>query len=219
MKIKDTPKIDRPQEKLIKYGTKKLTDAELLAIILRTGIKGANVVELSRKIIKKFGKKFIDLLISDLTGIKGLGETKSAQIVACFALAKRYLKQEPSQFLSPQEIFNSLTDIRQSKKEQLLVLYLDTHNREIQRETVSIGTLNANLVHPREVFEPAVKNLSAGIILIHNHPSGDVEPSNDDLKITKQLVEAGKIMGIKIIDHLIVGQDSFMSFKEKGILT
>ncbi len=216
MKIKDTPKVDRPQEKLYKYGPKKLKDAELLAIILRTGTKGENVIELSKKIIRKFAKRFGDLSVEDLRGIKGLGKTKAAQLVAAFELADRYRTKEKSQILSPKAIFESVVDIRKSKREQLIALYLDTRNREIQREIISIGTINANLIHPREVFEPAVKNLAASIIIVHNHPSEDTEPSKDDLAITDQLVRAGKIMGIEIIDHIIVSESEYYSFADHG---
>ena len=216
MKIKDTPKVDRPQEKLYKYGPKKLKDAELLAIILRTGTKGENVIELSKKIIRKFAKRFGDLSVEDLRGIKGLGKTKAAQLVAAFELADRYRTKEKSQILSPKAIFESVVDIRKSKREQLIALYLDTRNREIQREIISIGTINANLIKPREVFEPAVKNLAASIIIVHNHPSEDTEPSKDDLAITDQLVRAGKIMGIEIIDHIIVSESEYYSFADHG---
>lgn len=216
MRIKDTPKVDRPQEKLVKYGVKKLTDAELLALILRTGTKDTNVVELSKKILRKFKDKISNLNIESLKKINGLGETKACQIIACFELAKRFLRVGMSQQLeSAQEIFNSLTEIRNSKKEQLIVIYLDSRKREISREVISVGTLSANLVHPREIFEPAVKNLAAGIILVHNHPSGDADPSENDLKITQQLIKAGDIMGIEVVDHLVVCQDSYYSFKDQ----
>ena len=218
MKIKDTPKVDRPREKLIKYGPNKLKDEELLAIILGTGTRGANVVELSRKIIRKFGKNFGKLSVEELKGIKGLGKIKATQLVATFELARRYLQKDKPQILSPQTIFDSLVDLRKSKKEQLVALYLDTRNYEIQREIISIGTLNANLVHPREVFEPAVKNLASSLILVHNHPSNNTEPSKDDIEITKQLVEAGKIMGIEVVDHIVISESKFYSFADHGKL-
>jgi len=218
MKIKDTPKVDRPREKLTKYGPNKLKDEELLAIILGTGTRGANVVELSRKIIRKFGKNFGKLSVEELKGIKGLGKIKATQLVATFELARRYLQKDKPQILSPQTIFDSLVDLRKSKKEQLVALYLDTRNYEIQREIISIGTLNANLVHPREVFEPAVKNLASSLILVHNHPSNDTEPSKDDIEITKQLVEAGKIMGIEVVDHIVISESKFYSFADHGKL-
>ena len=219
MKIKDTPKVDRPQEKLIKYGPQKLTDAELLAIILRTGFSGANVVELSRKIIKKYGNRFGEISVKELEGIKGLGKTKSAQIIATFELAKRFNKtNEKQEILSPKDIFNSLTDLRNSKKEQLIAIYLDTRNCEIKREIISVGTLNANLVHPREVFEPAIRCLAAGIIIVHNHPSGDVNPSDDDIGLTKRINHAGKIMGIKILDHIIIAKNNWKSLNESNMI-
>jgi len=189
-----------------------------LAIILGTGTRGANVVELSRKIIRKFGKNFGKLSVEELKGIKGLGKIKATQLVATFELARRYLQKDKPQILSPQTIFDSLVDLRKSKKEQLVALYLDTRNYEIQREIISIGTLNANLVHPREVFEPAVKNLASSLILVHNHPSNNTEPSKDDIEITKQLVEAGKIMGIEVVDHIVISESKFYSFADHGKL-
>lgn len=218
MRIKDTPKVDRPQEKLVKYGTKKLTDAELFAIILRTGTQKTNVLELSKKILRKFKSNLKGVSIDKLKEIPGLGETKACQIMAVLELSNRLTLETP-QLVSPNAVFESVKEIRSSKKEHLLIIYLNVKNKEISREIISIGILTANLVHPREIFEPAVKNLAASIIVVHNHPSGETDPSDEDLKVTKQLVEAGKIMGINVLDHLIVSQDSFMSFKEKGMLT
>ncbi len=219
-KIKDIPKIDRPREKLLKYGPDKLSTTELLAILLRTGIKGINVVELSNRILKLFGTENIQhIAVSDLRKIKGLGPVKSAEIVACIALGKRLLQEkQPFQAISPQNVFESLKDIRALKKEHLIAIYLDTRNQEIHREIISIGTLTASLVHPREVFEPAVRHLAVSIFVVHNHPSGDTEPSEDDLVITKKLVEAGKIMGIEVLDHIIVTGKNFLSFKEQGLI-
>lgn len=217
MRIKDTPKVDRPQEKLVKYGTEKLSDAELLAIILRTGTQKTNVLELSKKILRRFKNNLKNITIDKLKEIPGLGETKACQIIAALELSNRLTLEAP-QLVSPNAVFESVKEIRNSKKEHLLIIYLNVKNKEISREIISIGILTANLVHPREIFEPAVKNLAASIIVVHNHPSGETDPSDEDLKVTKQLVEAGKIMGINVLDHLIVSQDSFTSFKEKGLL-
>lgn len=216
-KIKDLAKVDRPQEKLVKYGTKKLTDAELLAIILRTGTQKTNVVELSQKILRKFKSNLKNITIDKLKEVPGLGETKACQIITVLELSNRLTLETP-QLVSPKAVFESVREIRDSKKEHLLIIYLNVKNREISREIISIGILTANLVHPREIFEPAVKNLAASIIVVHNHPSGETDPSDEDLKVTKQLLKAGKIMGINVLDHLIVSQDSFTSFKEKGLL-
>lgn len=218
--IKNIPKIDRPREKLIQYGPEKLSNSELLALLLRSGNKDVNAIELAEKILKKFGaKKLPNLIFKDLNKISGLGPAKACEIIACFELGKRLLKDKKAQiYLTPKEIWEELRDLRNHKKEHFVIFYLDSRNQEIKREVISIGSLNANLVHPREVFEPAVRNLAAQIILAHNHPSGDPTPSEDDLEITKRLVEAGKILGIEVIDHIIVAKDNFFSFKEKDLI-
>lgn len=219
MKIKDLPKVDRPREKLIKYGPEKLSNSELLAILLGTGIKGINVVELSNRILKKFtGNSLAKANIKDLKDTLGLGEAKACEIVACFELGKRLLKEKKTELiLSPEDVWEQLKDIRDHKKEHFVIFYLDTRNQEITREVISVGSLNANLVHPREVFEPAVKNLAAQIIIAHNHPSGNTEPSEEDLEITKKLVESGDILGIGIVDHIIVAKDCYLSMKAEGL--
>lgn len=219
-KIKDLPKVDRPREKLEKYGPEKLTDVELLAILLRTGTKNLNVLKLSQKILQKFQKeKFKDITINDLKNIHGLGTVKSCEIIACFELGKRFLKNKKSQILlKPKDVWDEMKDLRDNKKEHFVVFYLDARNQEIKREIISIGNLTANLVHPREVFEPAIQNSAAQVILCHNHPSGNSEPSEEDLIVTKRLVEAGKILGIEVIDHVIVAKDEFTSFKDKDLM-
>ncbi|MFA6963642.1 MAG: DNA repair protein RadC [Patescibacteria group bacterium] len=210
MKIKDTPKVDRPQEKLVKYGTKKLSDAELLAIILRTGTKECNVLDLSKKILRKYREKLSSLEIDELKKIKGLGETKACQLIAVVELARRLIHDNAKPLLiSPEVVFESVKEIRESKKEHLLAIYLDVRNREISREIISIGTLTANLVHPREIFEPAIRQLAAGIIIVHNHPSGDTQPSDEDREATKQLRKAGNILGIEVVDHIIVSEHNY----------
>lgn len=220
MKIKDLPRVDRPREKLTKYGPEKLNDFELLAILLGSGIKGVNVLDLSRKIFSKFkGEGLTQANVKELKNTLGLGEAKACEIVACFELGRRLLKGKKSQlFLSPEDVWKELKDIRDHKKEHFIIFYLDTRNQEITREIISVGSLNASLVHPREVFEPAVKNLAAQIIIAHNHPSGDPEPSEEDLKITQKLIESGKILGIEILDHIVVTKNSYLSFKEKGLM-
>lgn len=220
MKIKDLPKIERPREKLEKYGPEKLSDPELLAILLRTGGKGINVVELSKKILRKFsGNSLAEASVKDLKNTFGLGAAKACEIAACFELSRRLLQDKKSRiYLTPKDVWRELRDIRDSKKEHFIIFFLDARNQEIKREIISVGSLNASLVHPREVFEPAVRYLTAQIIIAHNHPSGNPEPSDDDLEITKRLVEAGKILGIEIVDHIIVSQNGFVSLKEKKII-
>ena len=218
--IKELPKVERPREKLMQYGPEKLSNSELLAILLRSGKQGENVVELANKILKRFGTNELpNLNFEDLKKYSGLGPAKACEIVACFELGKRLLKDKKTQiYLKPKEVWQELKDLRDHKKEHFVIFYLDSRNQEIKREIISVGSLNANLVHPREVFEPAVRNSAAQIILAHNHPSGDPEPSEDDLEITKRLVESGKILGIEVVDHIIVVKNGFLSFKEKKIM-
>ena len=170
--------------------------------------------------MKKFSKDELpNLTFNDLKDYSGLGPAKACEIVACFELGKRLLKDKKAEiYLKPKEIWEELKDLRDHKKEHFVIFYLDSRNQEIKREIISVGSLNANLVHPREVFEPAVRHLAAQVILAHNHPSGDPEPSEDDLEITKRLTESGKILGIEVVDHIIVVKNGFLSFKEKNLI-
>lgn len=220
MKIKDLPKVERPREKLMKYGPEKLNNAELLGILLGKGIKGKNAVELAKNLLKKFSEeKLVDVQFNELKNFSGIGTTKACQIIACLELGKRLFKGKKSRFVvSPKEIWEEMKDVRGGKKEHCFIFYLDVRNQIIKRELISIGTLNASLIHPREVFEPAVKFTAAQIILSHNHPSGDSSPSDEDIKLTKRLIEAGKILGIEIIDHVIVSDRGFTSMKDKALM-
>ena len=215
-KIKDLAKVDRPREILEKYGAEKLSDDQLLAILLRTGTKDCNVIELSKKILKKFPqKKLLSASMEDLKEIHGLGKVKASEIIACLEFSRRILHGKKSTLiLSPKDVWENCQDIRSHKKEHFVVFFLDTRNQEIQREIISVGTLNANLVHPREVFEPAIKHSCAQIIVTHNHPSGNPEPSDDDLVITKRLMDAGKILGIEVIDHVVVTKHDWHSIND-----
>jgi DNA repair protein RadC len=214
--IRDLPRIERPREKLIKYGANRLSNIELLAILLRTGKKGESVLALADRFLHKISlEKFSDFSFEDFIKISGIGSAKACELLSCVELGRRIFEHKKvniSQLLSPQDVFDNLKDIRVSKKEHFVVFFLDSRNQEIKREVISIGTINASLVHPREVFEPAVK------ILAHNHPSGTLEPSEDDLTVNKRLSEAGKILGIEVLDHIIVTKEGFISFKEKGLL-
>lgn len=217
--IADLPFVKRPREKLIKYGPDRLSDAELLAIILRTGRKGENVLVLAARILRMISFAHLSHTTrDDLMRISGIGPTKACVLLASVELGKRMFENKKlgiGQLLSPQDVFDSLQDIRESKKEHFVVFFLDTRNQQIKREIISIGTINASLVHPREVFEPAVKHLAVQVILAHNHPSGDLEPSEEDLDVNRRLCEAGRILGIEVLDHVIVTGAAFRSFKEK----
>jgi len=218
-KIMDLPRVDRPREKLLRYGSERLSNSELLAILLRTGSKGVNVVELSNKILKKFsGDGLVKATVKDLRSTFGLGIAKTCEIIACFELSRRLMHNKKSLLLlSPQDVWEELKDTRDNKKEHFVTFFLDIKNKEIAREIISIGTLNASLVHPREVFEPAIRNSAAQIIIAHNHPSGDLDPSEEDITITKKLAEAGKLLGIELVDHIIVTKENFISMKTENL--
>lgn len=219
--IKDLPRIERPREKLIRYGPEKLNNSELLALILRTGQKGENVISLSRRILGKITSDKLPFTdYKSFERIRGLGPTKVCQIIACFELGKRLLlNKKVSIFLKPEDIFNELREIRIARKEHFVTLFLDTRNQEIKRETICVGSLNMNIIHPREVFEPAIKCNTSQIIITHNHPSGNPEPSAEDVLVTKRLIKAGELLGIEILDHIIVTKNNFLSFREKGYIT
>ena len=221
MKIKDLPSVDRPREKLAKYGPEKLSHAELLAILLRSGGKGLNAVQMAEKILAKIDAASLPVAtVADLKKLQGLGESKACEIVACFELGRRFLQSKKSVLImSPADVWQELKDIRGNKKEHFAVFFLDARNQEIKREIISVGTLNANLVHPREVFEPAIAHSAAQIIVAHNHPSGNPEPSEEDRLITTRLCDAGKILGIEIADHVVVTRHTFTSFKDCGYLS
>ncbi len=220
MKIADMSRVERPREKLVRYGPEKLSNTELLAILIKNGTQGTNAVALAGKILKKFSSDQLPSLeIEQLKSMPGLGETKACEVIACFELGRRILKDKKvSIYHSPKEIWQELSDIRNSKKEHFVVFFLDTRNQEIKREIISVGSLNANYIHPREVFEPAIKYLAAQIVIAHNHPSGNCEPSTQDIKMTKRLIEAGKILGIQIVDHVIVSKTEFLSLKEAYLM-
>lgn len=212
-RIKDLSKIDRPRERLTKYGAEKLSDAELLAILLRTGTKDLNVVQLAQHILKKFKERSVAVVtVDELSEVHGLGEAKACEIVACFELGRRMLQGKQSVLLlSPKDVWDRMEDVRGSKKEHFVAFYLDAKEQEIQRDIVSIGTLNESLVHPREVFENAIKHNAASVIVAHNHPSGSLDPSAADIDITKKLRHAGMVLDIRLTDHVIVTKSAWRS--------
>ncbi|OGY52359.1 MAG: hypothetical protein A3J59_03570 [Candidatus Buchananbacteria bacterium RIFCSPHIGHO2_02_FULL_56_16] len=222
MKIKDLPKSDRPREKLIAKGAENLKDSELLAILLRTGKAGKNVIEIASQILSKYSKKrLLQMTYDDLSKISGIDSAKATTLLAAFELSKRALEVNDTNLPvinTARDAAAQLSDMRDLKKEHFVALYLNAKNQLVHKETISMGTLNANLVHPREVFEPALKHSAAQIIAAHNHPSGDPKPSEDDIELTKRLTDAGKMMGIEIMDHVIVSKNSHFSFKEEKLL-
>lgn len=215
MKIKDLPKVDRPRERFIQKGPDALSKSELLAILIGSGIKGKNVKQLSEQIIRKFRNKFLDITVNDLLEISGIGEAKALQIVSALALIRRFYEElEPKDniVLSAQDAVSLTSEIRDKKKEYLVCLYLNARNALLKKEIISIGTLDKSIIHPREIFGPAVELRAAGVILLHNHPSGDVTPSKQDKEVVNKILEAGKIMGVNVIDFIIVSEDATHSF-------
>ena len=221
-RIKDLPKIERPREKLVAKGAENLKDSELLAILLRTGRAGKNVIDIASQILTKYSKKrLLQMTYDDLLKIKGIDSAKATTLLAAFELSKRALEVDNSNLpiiSTPKDVVAQLTELRHNKRENFVALYLNARNQLLHKETISIGTLNTNLVHPREVFEPALKYSAANIMVAHNHPSGDSKPSEDDLEITKRLINAGKTMGVEVLDHVIVANNSHFSFKEEKLL-
>ena len=214
MKIKDLPKVELPREKLEKYGVKKLADHELLAILLGSGVEGLNVLELSKKILKLIqnnGKEKITL--DALRAIRGLGNAKASQIMAILELASRLNQHEARTILSPEDVWQMSLDIRDSKKEHVIAFYLDSQGRVIERLTISIGSVTESAVHPREVFEPAVRLSAVSVVITHNHPSGVLDPSPEDIRLTERLRDAGRIMGIPLADHVIISKNGYKSIK------
>jgi len=223
LKISDIPLADRPREKLKSKGAQNLKEAELLAILLGSGYQGKNVIELAKSILSKYPrKKFISATYDELIKTKGISQAKACKILSAIELTKRFLKFKDDETLP---IIKSVNDVvaqsvymRDKKREHFLVLFLNARNEMVFKRPMFVGTLNANLVHPREIFEEAVKQQSASIILVHNHPSSDPEPSEDDIEVTKRIVEAGEIMGIEVLDHVIIAKGKVFSFKEKKLI-
>ncbi len=221
-KIKDIPKSDRPREKLIKHSAQFLSNSELLAILIGSGYKGKNVIQLAKDILSKYQSKNLPkLAYQEFISQKGIGKAAACRILAAFELATRLLLDQDDEAViikTPDDVYQFLKEIGKYKKEHFIGLYLNARNQLIHQETVSIGGLNANIIHPREVFEPAIKYHAASAIVVHNHPSGNLQPSEEDLEITKRLVKSGKLLGIEIVDHLIIAGKKFFSLKEKGLM-
>lgn len=221
IRIHDMQKEERPRERLIKKGAASLSDSELLAIILRTGSRKENVINLAQRILSQYNLKQLSQTgIAQLMKIHGIKESKAAQIAACFEIARRlesFNECDKPKISSPEDVYRLIyPKMREQKKEMFIEFCLNTKNQIIREDTISIGSLNANIVHPREVFKTALAESAAHIIVAHNHPSGDPTPSKEDIEITKKLREAGKIIGIEVLDHVIIGDGKHFSMKEAG---
>ena len=220
-KIDGVADIDLPWEKIKRLGPEAVKDEELLAILLRTGYGNNDVLELSKSILKKHSlDSLIGMNWEEIQKVKGINIAKATLLLAAFELARRGLNQGMGILPSisrPADILPIISDIKDQKKEFFLAVFLNARNQVICREDVSVGSLNASLVHPREVFLPAVGSSAASVILAHNHPSGDCTPSKEDIELTRRMSQAGDIMGIEVLDHLIVASERFLSLKEANL--
>ncbi len=222
--IKDLPPEERPREKLQQQGAGALSNAELLAILLRVGTRRESAVHLAERIIAKGGglRCLPDLNLEELQSFHGIGLAKAVQIKAALELGKRIagiVREDEISVTSPGRVADLfMEELRYQKKEYFKLLLLNTKNRIISREEISVGSLNSSIVHPRELFNVAIRKSAASVILVHNHPTGDPAPSQEDLAVTRRLVEGGAILGVEVKDHIIIGDGCYLSFKEKGLI-
>ncbi|MCZ2258414.1 RadC family protein [Sporosarcina sp. G11-34] len=224
MMIRDVHIADRPRERLIRQGAESLSNQELIAILLRTGTRKESVLVLANRVLSSFDKiqDLKDVTIEELTTINGVGEAKAVQLLAAAEIGKRlYQKHSERRYTirSPEDAAAYLmTDMSSLKQEHFVVLFLNVKNEVLHKQTIFIGSLNSAIVHPREIYREAVKRSAASIICSHNHPSGNPAPSPEDIEVTRRLIEAGLIMGIELVDHIIIGDHKFISLQEKGYM-
>ncbi|HOJ43225.1 MAG TPA: DNA repair protein RadC [Syntrophorhabdaceae bacterium] len=217
-RIKSIPKFDRPREKMEQKGPRALSNLELLAVMLGSGIRGKDVFEVAREILKIIQEDFNNLSLERLKNIEGVGLAKACQIMAGLEFAKRFLTNEGVKIKSAEDVLKITEELREKRQEYFITLTLDGASNLIQKRTVFIGTLNFSIVHPREIFADAITDRAAGIIFVHNHPSGELKPSAQDIDITKRLVEVGKIVGIEVIDHVIISKNGYYSLQAAGMI-
>jgi len=222
--IKDLPASDRPRERLLQAGEESLSDVELLAIIIRTGSQEATALELAGRLLSKFGsfRRLAAATAGELTRVHGIGNAKASQIKAALAIARRYSSERVTPGMAitgSEQLFRYMREkLYGHKKEYFYTLLLDTKHRIIREEQVAVGSLNESVVHPREAFSSAVRDSAAKVIFVHNHPSGNPEPSPEDRRLTARLCQAGSLVGIQVLDHMIVGHETYFSFAEHGLL-
>lgn len=216
--IQQLESIDKPREKLLNKGVKALKDYELIAILLGTGTKGKDVIKLSREIVKLLENDFETLDLEKLLQIYGLGSVKASQLIASIELSSRYLIKQNKRITTANDVYDELKEYKNKKQEYFLALYLDGANHLCETRVITIGTLNQSLVHPREVFAPAIEKRCASIIVAHNHPSGNLRASKEDIVVTQRLKESSKILGIELLDHVIFTKDHFISLNDEGLL-
>lgn len=216
--INELYKHDRPREKMLAKGAAALKEYELLAVLLGSGTQDKDVIRLSREIIKLLDDDFESLTLGRLVEIHGLGNAKAMQLLAAIELSRRYLIRQNVRISSAEDVHRELKEYADKRQEYFLAITLDGASHIIEKRIISIGTLNQSLVHPREVFADAVTDRAAGIIIAHNHPSGQLEPSIEDRRVTKRLKEVGTIMGIELLDHVILSKNGYLSLRDEGLV-
>ena len=222
MRLKDQPASERPRERLVALGADALSHSELVAILLRTGLKGTNAVEIGKQLLHKYGSlgALAQASLEDLQTVKGIGRDKAVTLAAAFALAckmAKELRQDAPVLDTPEAVANLMReDTRLRNVETFQILLLNTRRRLIDVAKIADGTLDTILVHPREVFKPAIAANAAAIILLHNHPSGEATPSEADIKVTRDLIRAGQLLKIEVCDHVVIGRPNFFSLKANG---
>lgn len=212
---------ERPRERLLELGAGVLTDAELIAVILGTGSSGASALDLAARVVASVNvRRLHQAAAEDLLLVRGVARARAAQLLAAAELGRRLWPDGDTTPLvrGPESVYELTRDIRSMNREHFVGFYLNSRNQVLRREIISIGSLNASIVHPREVYLPAVAMSAASVVLAHNHPSGDPTPSEEDLAITRRLLEAGRILGIDLLDHVVVARESYASFKERRLL-
>lgn len=224
LRMREVHEADRPRERFLRQGPESLSNQELLAILLRTGTKNESVLTLANRILVQFEKLHAlkHATVEEMMEIKGVGEAKAIQILAAIELGKRLAQKELDNkytIRSPEDAANYLIpELAPLQQEHFVALYLNVKNQILHKQTIFVGSLNASIVHPREIFRVAIRRSAAAIIVAHNHPSGNPSPSPEDIDVTKRLIEAGHILGVDLLDHLIIGDHQFISLKEKGYI-
>jgi DNA repair protein RadC len=216
--IKDLPAHNRPREKLKERGASALTDEELVAAILGRGVEGQSLVTISKSVAKLIRKHKEDLSVEHLTAVRGMGLAKAAQILSAFELARRHLIKDTVKITGAQDVMPLLADIADKKQEHFVCISLNGAHEVIKKRIVTIGLVDRSQVHPREVYADVISDRAAAVIFAHNHPSGDLKASDSDLKIHEQLTGAGKILGLRVLDHIIVTKKGYFSFQEAGLI-
>ncbi len=221
--IREMPPSERPRERLLRCGSDALSSAELIAIVLGSGTEGDNALDLAERLLANLGgvRSLAGATVLELSAVRGIGPAKAAQLQAAAELGRRCMVSQPAdrpRIRGPRDVWELLShDLRDEVREHFFAILLDTRNGVLRRHVVSVGDLNSAIVHPREVFSPAIRHGAAALVVAHNHPSGDPTPSPEDVQVTKRLLDAGRLLGIELLDHVVLTESGWVSLKERGM--